>query len=395
MTVLIQDLTKQKFRNALQIQKCIFFCMNSNEVIKYLEQWSPKEIAWQKDNVGLQVGTLQRELKNIMICLDVDQSVVKQAAEKKCNLIISHHPLLFNPLKKIDLASDTKSKIIEKLIKKDISLYSMHTNFDYTKDGVSFQLAKALKLNNIRFLKNLSDNQFKLVVFVPQNSLEKVSHAAFEAGAGKMGEYSNCSFSTAGTGTFKGSAKSNPAIGKKNITEKVNEARFEVLVNSWILNDVIAAVKKAHPYEEVAYDVYPVSISNVDYGIGAFGDLEKPMNQREFFNHISRSLKIKNFRYSGQTEKLIIRVAVCGGSGSEYSVDAIKMQCDAFVTADVKYHTFQDMEAKILMVDAGHYETEIVSLKEIEKRLNLLLKNKTNKIFKYNGSTNPVHFYNN
>jgi dinuclear metal center YbgI/SA1388 family protein len=368
--------------------------MNSIEIIKHIEQWTPKEIAWQKDNVGLQVGSLKRNLSNIMLCLDVDEKVINYAIQKKCNLIISHHPLLFYPMKKIDVGNDSKSALVEMLIKKDISVYSMHTNFDYSKEGVSFQLAKALKLKNIKFLKNLNSNQFKLVVFVPRSSLEKVSKAVFNAGAGSMGEYSNCSFSTEGTGTFQGSEKSNPAIGKKNNFEKVDEARFEVFVNSWKLPAVISAMKQAHPYEEVAYDIYPLLNVNVDYGIGAYGELDRPMTQKEFLDHTSNSLKIKNFRFSGNVQKKLSRIAVCGGSGSEYVNDAIKLNCDAYVTADVKYHTFQENEKEILLVDAGHYETEIISLKEIETRLTGFLKGKSNKVFRYNGSTNPILFYN-
>lgn len=368
--------------------------MNCSEIIKHIEYWTPKEIAWQKDNVGLQVGSLNRSLKNIMLCLDVDEKVITQAIQKKCNLIISHHPLLFYPLKKIDTHSDSKSIIAAKLIKKDISVYSMHTNFDYSKDGVSFQLARSLKLKNIKFLKNLSHNQFKVVVFVPQGALEKVSSAVFNAGAGTIGEYSNCSFSVNGSGTFKGSPKTKPAVGKKNKLERVNEVRLEILVNSWKLGEVVTALKLSHPYEEVAYDVYPLSNINVDFGIGACGKLEKPMNQKDFLNHISKSLKIRNFRFSGRSDKKVNRVAVCGGSGSEYVNDAINLKCQAYVTADIKYHTFQETEKNILLIDAGHYETEIISLKEIENRLTRFLDRMPNKVFKYNGSTNPVLFYN-
>jgi hypothetical protein len=270
----------------------------------------------------------------------------------------------------------------------------MHTNFDYSKDGVSYQLAKVLKLKDIKFLRNLNNTQFKLVVFVPHTSLEKVSQAVFNAGAGTMGEYSNCSFSTSGTGTFKGSEKSNPAVGRKNILERVDEARFEVFVDSWKLPGVITAMKQAHPYEEVAYDVYPLSNVNVDYGIGAYGKLDKPMTQKEFLDHISKSLKVKNFRFSGKVEKKLTTIAVCGGSGSEYVNDAVRLKCDAYVTADIKYHTFQESEKQILMIDAGHYETEIVSLNEIENRLTKYLYGKSNKVLKYSGSTNPVIFYN-
>ncbi|QQS35810.1 MAG: Nif3-like dinuclear metal center hexameric protein [Ignavibacteriales bacterium] len=368
--------------------------MKSKDVIEDIEEWTPKEIAWQKDNVGLQVGSLEQEIKNIMLCLDVDENVIAEAGKKNCNLIISHHPFLFYPIKKINTASDQKSKLVSTLLKKDISVYSMHTNFDYTKDGVSFKLAEALKLQNIRFLKNFDNNQLKLVTFVPKDSLNKVANAMFNAGAGIIGEYSSCSFLSSGTGTFKGSIKSNPAIGKKNFLEQVDEQRLEVVLDSWKLTGVIKALKSSHPYEEPAYDVYPILNGNVNYGAGAVGELSSPMNQKAFLDHVSKSLRIKNFRYSGKVTGYINKIGVCGGSGTEYISDAVSAGCDAFVTADIKYHTFQEMEKKILLIDAGHYETEIPSLKEIEKRLNRKLTGKQIKVYKYSGSTNPVIFYN-
>ena len=256
--------------------------MRYEKIIKLIEDWAPKQIAWEKDNVGLQVGSLRGEVKNILLCLDVNEKVVQEAIKKKCNLIISHHPLLFKPLKKIDTQKDKTSRIIEKLIKKDITLYSAHTNLDFTKDGVSFQLAKKLKLTNQKFLVNLESNLSKLVVFVPLYHADKVAEVIHSAGAGIIGEYSNCSFRTLGIGTFKGSDKSNPRFGTKGNTEKLNEVRLEVLVNSFDLNNVITEMKKVHPYEEVAFDVYPVSNENINYGVGVIGDLQKELSENEF-----------------------------------------------------------------------------------------------------------------
>ncbi len=245
--------------------------MRCDKIIKIIEDWAPKSIAWEKDNVGLQVGSLRREVKNILLCLDVNEKVVDEAVKQNCNLIISHHPLLFISLKKIDTEKDKTSRIIEKLIKKDITLYSAHTNLDFTKDGVSFQLANKLKLTNQKFLLNLSSNLNKLIVFVPLDYADKVAAAMHTAGAGIIGEYSNCSFRTLGTGTFKGSEKSNPKVGIKNKIESVEEVKIEVVVNSFDLKKIIAEIKKVHPYEEVAYDVYPLVNENVNYGMGVVG----------------------------------------------------------------------------------------------------------------------------
>ena len=368
--------------------------MRCDKIIKIIEDWAPKSIAWEKDNVGLQVGSLRREIKNILLCLDVDENVIDEASRKKCNLIISHHPLLFRSLKKLDVGNDKKSRIIEKLIKKNITLYSAHTNLDFTKDGVSFQLANRLKLVNQKFMINLSSNQNKLSIFVPSSHADKVAEAIHNAGAGIIGEYTNCSFRTNGTGTFKGSEKSNPNLGIKGKIEHVEEIKIEVLVDSFNLQKVIAEMKKAHPYEEVAFDVYPLANSNVNYGMGVIGELNKELSEKDFLKHVSKSLRIKNLRFTKGLKDKIKRVAVCGGSGSDLLDTAIQNNADAFVTADVKYHTFQDAEKEILLVDAGHFETEIPVLDELKKRFEKSITDKI-KVYKYSGSTNPIVFYNN
>lgn len=369
--------------------------MTCGEIFKYIENWAPKEVAWNKDNVGLQIGSAERKVKNILLSLDLNMEVVKEAIKKDCNLIITHHPLFFNPLRKIDTGRDSKSLLIEKLIKHDITLFSAHTNLDFTKDGVSFQLAKALKLKNIRFLTNLKSIQYKLVIFVPETHLEKVANSIFDTGGGIIGEYSNCSFRTAGTGSFKGSEKSSPLIGKKMNYEKVDEIKLEVLIDSWKLEKILSAIRKVHPYEEIAYDVYPINNEHTSYGVGTVGETDKPMNYNEFLGHVSRCLKIKNFRYSGSNRNRIKTVAVCGGSGSEFISEAIKKDADAYITADIKYHTFFDNEDKLLLIDAGHYETEISSLSELNKRLRAFITEKKIRVYKFSRNANPVNFYNN
>ena len=214
------------------------------------------------------------------------------------------------------------------------------------------------------------------------------------AGAGIIGEYMNCSFRTSGIGTFKGSEKSNPKLGLKNRLEKVVEVKIEFIVNSFDVNKVIAAMKQTHPYEETAYDIYPLANDNANYGMGVIGELKTALSEKEFLNLVSKSLRTKNLRFSRGTKSKIKKVAVCGGSGSDLLDASIKRGADAFVTADVKYHTFQDAENKILLVDAGHFETEIPVLDELKIRIEKSVTDKT-KVYKYSGSTNPVVFYNN
>lgn len=371
-----------------------FDIMRCEKIIRIIENWAPKSVAWEKDNVGLQVGSLQKEIKNILLCLDVNEKVIEEAVSKNCNLIISHHPLLFRPLKKIEPEKDRISGIIEKLIKKDITLYSAHTNLDFTRSGVSFKLADKLELTNQKFLSNQTSNLNKLIVFVPIDYADKVAEATHLAGAGIIGEYSNCSFRTTGTGTFRGSDKSNPTVGVKGKLEKVEEIRIEVIVDNFNLKSVIEQMLKAHPYEEVAYDVYPLKNENPNFGAGVIGELKQEISEREFLLHVSKVLKIKNFRFNHGLKSKIKKVAVCGGSGSDLLEVAIKNGADAFVTADIKYHTFQDAEGKILLIDAGHYETEILVLDEIKQRLEKSLTDKI-KVFKYSDTTNPIIFFNN
>ncbi|NJD21539.1 MAG: Nif3-like dinuclear metal center hexameric protein [Melioribacter sp.] len=364
------------------------------ELTKYLDDWAPPGAAWEKDNVGLQIGSRRQKIKNIMLCLELNDEVLKEALQKKCNFIFTHHPLIFKPIKKLDTENNSLSKLIEKLFKHNISVYSAHTNFDSIKDGVSFELAKILKLKNIRFLENQISNQLKVVTFIHASSFGKISDAIFSAGGGIIGEYENCSFRSTGEGTFKGSEKSNPLVGKKNNFENVNEIRLEVLVDSWKLNNVISAILKTHPYEEPALDIYPLKNKNVNLGAGAIGELENEMNENKFLSFVSKSLKTKVLKYCDGRIKTIKKVAVCGGSGSELLEQAIAEGADAFVTADIKYHTFQDAERKILLIDAGHYETEIISLQAVQRAINkLTTRSEEIKVLKYSGTTNPVKFY--
>lgn len=369
--------------------------MTVKEIIKYLEDWAPRGVAWQKDNVGLQVGEPEIKIKNILLSLDTQEEVIENAIKENCNLIITHHPLIYYPLKNLDFSKNRKARLIERLIKNQIALYSAHTNLDFTKHGVSYQLAKRLNLKKVRFLKNLSDNQFKIAVFVPISHVDKVAEAIHQSGGGIVGEYSHCGFRTQGTGTFKGSDESNPALGKKGVVESVEEVKLEILIDEWKINNVIKEMKKVHPYEEVAYDIFPLKNDNVNFGMGAIGELENPLDTNEFLSFVSSKLKASTLKYAKSNKKKIKFVAVCGGSCGELLDEAIKQDADAFVTADLKYHTFQDAGSKILLIDAGHYETELPILDEIRKRLEIFLaENRKIRILKFKGSTNPIVFYN-
>ncbi len=368
--------------------------MKAGDLIKYLEEWAPPGAAWDKDNVGLLVGSKKAEVKKIFLCLELNQQALEEALKNNCNFIFTHHPLIFRPLKNLNLTNSRKKQLIAQLIKNNIVLYSAHTNLDFTKDGVSFELAKKLKLQNIRFLEHETENQYKLVVFVPENFLEKVSDALFAAGAGIIGDYTNCSYVSEGTGTFLGNEFTNPAVGKKLKLKKVKEARLEVIVNKWNLNNVLNALISTHPYEEPAFDIYPLKNQNPNYGIGAIGEFEKPLSKKEFLLYLSKSIKSSNILYCNGKANKIKTVAVCGGSCSDKYKIAIAAGADAFVTADVGYHTFEEAQGDILLIDAGHYETEVHSIDAVERKLKKFLKQKNSNIelIKFKKNTNPVKF---
>jgi len=368
--------------------------MTCGEIIKILETWAPREISLERDNPGLQVGSGKNIVKNILLSLELTMDVINESIAKECNLIITHHPLIFHPVKSLDFQRDKNSMLIEKLIKNDLTLFSAHTNLDFTKNGVSFELAKMLGLKGIDFLVNLSANQYKISVFVPGDHVEEVADAIFNAGGGIIGEYSRCSFRTGGTGTFFGSNKTTPFLGEKGKQEQVSEIKLEAIADSWKLGGIISAVINAHPYEEPAYDIYPLKNKNINYGMGAVGELDKQLGREEFLKYVSEKLKAKCLKYTSGKSESIKKIAVCGGAGTELLKEAVQSGADAFVTADVKYHTFHDAQGKILLVDAGHYETEIHVLNQIEKELSTAAENNF-KIFKYSGSTNPVIIYNN
>ena len=339
-----------------------------SNIIQLFEDWAPKWSAWEKDNVGLQIGNKQSRVTKILVTLDVTKQVVSEAIAHKVELIVSHHPLLFQPTSTI-IASDPIGELVLRLAEKKIALFSAHTNLDFAQGGVSFTLAEILGLKNIRFLTPLKNSLAKIVSFIPDGHVERVRNAMTQAGAGVIGNYSSCSFGSKGTGSFYGSSTSNPFLGKRGNIEFVDETRLEMIAPRAIVPDVIAALKAVHPYEEPAYDIYFIENSNPNFGMGALGKLSKPQPLGFFLKSLKRKLGARALRYTGNLAYKIQNVAVCGGAGSDLLPDAIKAKADAFVTADVRYHAFQKANDIIALIDAGHWETEQIILKPIADRL--------------------------
>jgi dinuclear metal center YbgI/SA1388 family protein len=371
----------------------MFLMMKLSEIQRILEQWAPPATAWKGDNVGLQVGSYNAEIVNILLALDVTMEVAREAAQRRANLIITHHPLLFHPLR--SLTSNSRAgEIALYLAEQRINLFAAHTNLDSAPGGVNFVLAELLGLKNTSVLSPLTESMMKIAVFVPKEHLDRVAAAMHNAGAGTFTKYEECSFRTEGVGTFRGTHEANPFIGTKGILEIVPETKLEMIVPSWKLSGVMSAMLGAHPYEEAAYDIIPLKNRALDAGLGAIGDLPNRMTRDAFLSMTKKKINTEVLRYSGNTNR-IQRVAVCGGAGSELIGDAIQKNADAFVTADVKYHTFQDAERDILLVDAGHFETEHHVIPAIEHRLKKFLKESksSSKVFVTKHKTNPVSYY--
>ncbi len=300
---------------------------------------------------------MDQEVSAALICLDSIEATVDEAIAKKCELIIAHHPIVFKGLKKITGISYVE-RVIEKCILNRISLYAIHTNLDNHIDGVNAEIAKRIELTNRRILRPMHQQLYKLVVFVPQDALSALDHALFEQGVGTIGNYSECHFRTEGIGTFMPNELANPTIGTSHFREEVKEFRVEYLVPKSVIGKALSAMKDAHPYEEVAHEIYPIDNVNPNLGAGMLGELTEAMETTEFLLQLKKRFHCKVIRHTGICKKYIKTVAICGGSGSFLLADAIKSKADIFITGDFKYHEFFDAENHLIIADIGHFESE-------------------------------------
>lgn len=333
--------------------------VSCQKVISLIEKYAPKYMAEEWDNIGLQIGNPAMKVDRVFLALDLNMEVLNEAIDKKAQMIVVHHTPFFKPLKNIrtDLP---QGRIIEKLIQHKIALYTAHTNLDSTFQGVNDILAQKIGLKDVEVLStSWQERLYKLVVYVPDDYSEKVRESLVLAGAGCIGNYSDCTFLVKGTGNFRPLEGTNPYLGKKGRLETVDEVRLETIVPEMILNRVVKAMIKAHPYEEVAYDLIPLSNKGKNSGLGRVGRLLEPMTLLEFIELVKISLGIENLRYCGDLNSVIDRVAVCGGSGITLLPKVIYSGAQVFLTADIKYHEAQDAISQgISCVDAGHFATE-------------------------------------
>lgn len=359
------------------------------DVMSCLESKAPLSLQESYDNSGLIIGNKEDKINATLLSLDCTEDVIDEAIEKKCNLIISHHPIIFSGIKKLT-SSTYIERTIEKAIRNRISLYACHTNLDNTKWGVNRKIAEKIGLKNLRILMPQKGALCKLYTYVPRTHYEMVLEALFAHGAGHIGEYSECSFSTEGRGTFKPSDNSRPFTGIREARHEGQEVKVEVLIPCHLEKTILQALIDVHPYEEVAYELIRLENPNQDTGSGMIGTLEESMSPKRFLEHLKIVFQCDCIRYT-DFEKSIQEVALCGGSGSFLLPAALARGAEAFVTADFKYHQFFDADQKLMIADIGHFESEQYTPQLIYDIL--IEKFPTFALHLSEVRTNPVHYY--
>ena len=363
--------------------------MKIKELTSYLESFAPVAYQESYDNSGLIVGDANKDITGVLITLDVNELVLDEAVSTGCNLIVAHHPIIFKGLKRLTGKSYVERTVMA-AIKNDVAIYAIHTNLDNVHTGVNRKISELLELSNTRVLVPKNETLGKLTTFIPSDKTEEVLSAIHEAGAGSIGDYDSCSFRVAGTGAFRPNESADPYIGSANELEKVEEDRVEVIFPLPIQKKVISALKKAHPYEEVAYYLHVLENENPEVGSGMIGNLPWEMEGKAFIPYLKEKMNLEVVRSTFFIKRSIKKVAVCGGSGSFLLKAAIAAGADAFVSADFKYHEFFDADGKILIADIGHYESEVYTKDLIYALLSEKFSNIALRLSKVN--TNPIHY---
>jgi len=359
------------------------------QLIQHLESYAPLSFQESYDNAGLLLGDKNRHITAALVTLDVTEAVLDEAISNKCELIICHHPLIFKGIKRITGSNEVERCLI-KAIKNDLAIYAAHTNLDSVTGGVNSKICEKIGLKHCRILSPAGNLLLKLVTYVPHNQLEVVRTAIFAAGAGEIGNYDQCSYSSEGAGTFRGNENSVPYVGTAGQMHTEPEIRLEIIVPRHLAGKVVAALKAAHPYEEVAYDLLPLVNDYSTVGMGMIGELEVPADETRLLESIKAIFECKMIKHTALRNRKIKKVAVCGGSGSFLINKAIAEGADLFVSADFKYHDFFEADKAIVLADLGHYESEQFT-KEVLKEI-VLKKFPTFALHLSNVKTNPVSY---
>jgi dinuclear metal center YbgI/SA1388 family protein len=364
--------------------------MKLADVITVIESEFPLLYQESYDNSGLLVGDANMNISAALLCIDVTESVIDEAVQIGANLIISHHPVLFHALKRVTNNTFTE-RIIIASVRNNIAIYSAHTNADNVMEGVNHRICSKLGLVNLKILSPNSGTLRKLITYVPADKADEVRTALFDAGAGGIGKYDSCSFNLQGSGSFRASEGTKPFAGKIGELHFENETRIETIFPLHLKEKIMKALRMAHPYEEVAFDMYTLDIDDEKSGSGMIGELEVPCDEKVFLNLIKSSFHCRFLRHSKLIGKPLKRVAVCGGSGSFLIHKAISAKAELFVTADVKYHQFFDAEDKLVIADIGHYESEQFT---IEIFYEILTKKIPNFAIHFSRiSTSPIYYF--
>jgi len=364
--------------------------MKISEIISHLEMVAPPSLQESYDNAGLITGNADWDCKGLIVCLDSTPDVVREAITTGSNLIVAHHPIVFNGLKKINGSNYVEETIIL-AIKNDIAIYAIHTNLDNVIGGVNKMMADKLNLINRSVLSPKPGILQKLHVFVPTEHAERVRNAVFTAGGGYIGKYSECSFSVEGQGSFKGESNTNPFVGEPGSRHLEKETRLEVIFPYYLAGQIVAAMKSVHPYEEVAYDLVNLANQFVSAGSGITGELPAPMPEMEFFQLLKSAFGLQVIRHTPFRGKLLSKVALCGGAGSFLISKALSAAADVFITADMKYHEFFDANNRMIICDIGHFESEQFT---VDLLYAILREKFTNfAVLKTKVKTNPVNYF--
>jgi dinuclear metal center YbgI/SA1388 family protein len=364
--------------------------MKLADLMSFLENLAPLTYQEDYDNSGLIVGTPNQEISAALISLDCTEAVVEEAISTGSNLIISHHPIVFSGLKRFN-GNTYVERVVEKAIKNNIATYAIHTNLDNVAMGVNARICERLGLSNCHILVPKQHLLKKLVTYAPIAKAEQVRYALFNAGAGHIGNYSDCSFNAEGTGTFKGNSNTNPYVGEPGKLHFENEVRIETVYPANIEKKILMALFLAHPYEEVAYDLYNLTNQHNQVGAGMIGELQIPVDEASFLLHVKNRMRTQVIRHTEHTGRMVKRVAVCGGAGGFLLKHAISAGADVFITADYKYHEFFDADGKIMIADIGHFESEQFTAQLL---YDIIKKNFVNFAVRLTAvNTNPVKYY--
>ncbi len=364
--------------------------MKIKDVVSSLESMAPLSLQEGYDNAGLLIGNEETTCTGILISLDATSAVIDEAIRKNCNLIVSHHPIIFSGLKKI-IGKSYVQKVVINAIKNDISVYAIHTNLDNIVGGVNGRIAQLLELENVAILLPKEDQLKKLYTFVPSAHSDKVRQAIFDAGGGHIGNYEECSFNAGGFGTFKAGLGTDPFVGKQGITHKEDELKVEVIFPSWLENEIIKGLLAAHPYEEVAYDIIQLENRLLTVGSGLIGNLKNPLNETEFLSLLKHKFGLQVIKHTRLLNRPVSKIAVCGGAGSFLIPSALATGADIFVTSDIKYHEFFNANDKMVIADIGHYESEQFTINLLQEFL--VQKFPTFAVLKTEVNTNPVKYF--